>query len=749
MNSFEKDVCMSRKDPMSTLVCSDQASSKTDWGTQVDNSAQKSFACDQKLSLALSTTTLAATEMELHDHSLSSESSSSMSLDEDHTSFQHAMSCVCHVHDHVSDVVCMLCDEGLAVQGGELSTHSFPPLQEQRPPSKKTEKLEEHNSDDFPLNSFQQQKNSNNNKKLQDKNHRASKSKPVDSLEATLSVCHASLSVDCVYELSDSAWHEPHDPASVLTGQQEGQISASRKPGQQVTNNSEAWPQDKMLTNFQVTTRASPVGALLSMLGFGRVASFWGRVGSLASKHRGTALTQFPSTSLTDRELEKNSAELCLQELDSEELSQKELEAAYCKKSLQKELEAAYSAEESIQLTEQSFQLPIAQLCFNGPTRVRELELSFAQLCKSHFAIKSFQQKEFAAAYAFLAQSHCPTRARTLQLNIAQLCNQDCAHQSFKRKNLRQLTLRTSWLKALPKCSTRASRTTAAGKLQVAGDLRSAESILYVPLPQTMQRDLPLDDHDMYMDLRNVVQNNLARKGPDPDGAEELRYENVLHNLTTGSVDLVLKAETSYHPKRPANNGVKGEVGSIHLRGGRSTTYLFKFVATFIMAVWANLAFGLWPGMGMNAYFAYTIVGFKGQSNPVKKVMIADAIESVIFIVMSSLDIRRMIFKIFPAWMMKATMAGIGMFLAFIGLHSGNGIDLIRDDPAVLVDLVLSSFIPDLNFVDLIFQDFWKKRACEADRHAKMARKACKALGMHKKNVRSSTSSFLQSSSST
>ena len=55
---------------------------------------------------------------------------------------------------------------------------------------------------------------------------------------------------------------------------------------------------------------------------------------------------------------------------------------------------------------------------------------------------------------------------------------------------------------------------------------------------------------------------------------------------------------------------------------------------------------------------------------------------------MSLLDIRRMIFKIFPSWMMKATMAGIGMFLAFIGLQAGNGIDIIRDHPAVLVDLV-------------------------------------------------------------
>ena len=270
--------------------------------------------------------------------------------------------------------------------------------------------------------------------------------------------------------------------------------------------------------------------------------------------------------------------------------------------------------------------------------RARELQLNIAQLCKPDVAHQSLTRSELAAAYAFKAQSHGPMRARQA--------------------------------------------------LQVARDLCRPESIHYVLLPQTTQRYLALAVHDMYMDLRNVVQNNLARKGPDLAGAEELRYENGFPNLTTGSVDLVVKAETSSHPKGPANHGVKGEVGSINLRGGRSTTFLFKFVATFIMAVWANSPLSLWPGMGMSAYFAYTIVGFKGQSNPVKKVMIAVAIESVIFIVMSSLDIRRMIFKIFPAWMMKATMAGVGMFLAFIGLQSGKGIDIIRDHLAVLDDLV-------------------------------------------------------------
>ena len=123
----------------------------------------------------------------------------------------------------------------------------------------------------------------------------------------------------------------------------------------------------------------------------------------------------------------------------------------------------------------------------------------------------------------------------------------------------------------------------AAGKLQVGGDLRRNEGIHYVPLPQTMHSYLTLDVHGMYMDLRNVVQNNLGGMGPNKSAAaaEELRYENVFPNLTTGSVDLVVTALTKYEPKRPENNGVKGEVGSINFRGGRSTTFLFKFVDTF------------------------------------------------------------------------------------------------------------------------------------------------------------------------
>ena len=68
------------------------------------------------------------------------------------------------------------------------------------------------------------------------------------------------------------------------------------------------------------------------------------------------------------------------------------------------------------------------------------------------------------------------------------------------------------------------------------------------------------------------------------------------------------------------------------------------------------------------------------------QVMFAVMIEGLVFMVMSALDVRRWIMKTFPRWLMSATMAGIGLFLAQIGLHGGNGIDLVRDHPAIYLD---------------------------------------------------------------
>ena len=254
-------------------------------------------------------------------------------------------------------------------------------------------------------------------------------------------------------------------------------------------------------------------------------------------------------------------AQLCRPESAKTSLQQKELAraASTAEKSLQqKALAAAYALTEQLCFMAQSHEDELTadracgNLCFS-PTRARQsFQLTRAQLCRQQSPDKSLQQSELAAAYALMAQfPECSTRASLDQLDAFQDPG-TAAATAFQDPG-------TATATAFQDPGT----ATAAGKLQVARDLRSPESIHYEPLPQTMQSYLALDVHNMYMDLRNVVQNNLAGKGPDPAGAEELRYENVFPNLTTGSVDLVVKAETSSHPKRPANNGVKGEVGSI------------------------------------------------------------------------------------------------------------------------------------------------------------------------------------------
>ena len=142
------------------------------------------------------------------------------------------------------------------------------------------------------------------------------------------------------------------------------------------------------------------------------------------------------------------------------------------------------------------------------------------------------------------------------------------------------------------------------------------------------------------------------------------------------------------HPAVAVNPNILSVTG-LNFEGLVFATAFSSFVATLMMALWANIPFGVWPGMGMNAYFAYTIVGFKGTGYPVKRVMFAVFIEGVIFIIISLLDLRRPLIKIFPNWLLKAVMAGIGLFLTHIGLQAGNGIDIIRDNAAVLVDVTI------------------------------------------------------------
>lgn len=103
-----------------------------------------------------------------------------------------------------------------------------------------------------------------------------------------------------------------------------------------------------------------------------------------------------------------------------------------------------------------------------------------------------------------------------------------------------------------------------------------------------------------------------------------------------------------------------------------TATALSAVIATFLMAVLANYPFGLAPGMGLNAFFTYTVVlGPMGKSW--QFALTAVLIEGIIFMIMSFFNIREAIFAAIPKNLKIAVSVGIGLFIAFLGL-SGTGV---------------------------------------------------------------------------
>lgn len=97
-------------------------------------------------------------------------------------------------------------------------------------------------------------------------------------------------------------------------------------------------------------------------------------------------------------------------------------------------------------------------------------------------------------------------------------------------------------------------------------------------------------------------------------------------------------------------------------------TAVSSFVATLLMGVYANLPFALAPGMGLNAYFAYTVCGQMGVDW--RTALSAVFIEGVIFLVMAIFGVRRAIFRAIPKSLAYGISSGIGLFIAFIGLKN-------------------------------------------------------------------------------
>lgn len=115
-----------------------------------------------------------------------------------------------------------------------------------------------------------------------------------------------------------------------------------------------------------------------------------------------------------------------------------------------------------------------------------------------------------------------------------------------------------------------------------------------------------------------------------------------------------------------------------------TATALASALATFIMAFWANYPIALSAGMGLNAYFAFTVClgDLQGIEDPWKIALAAVLVEGLIFIVLSFFKLRESIVNAIPANLKYGITAGIGLFIAFIGLQ-GAGI-VVSDDSTLL-----------------------------------------------------------------
>lgn len=113
-----------------------------------------------------------------------------------------------------------------------------------------------------------------------------------------------------------------------------------------------------------------------------------------------------------------------------------------------------------------------------------------------------------------------------------------------------------------------------------------------------------------------------------------------------------------------------------------TATALAAVVGTLVMALWAKLPFALAPGMGLNAFFAFSVVLGMGYSW--QFALTAVLIEGIIFILMTIFNIREAIVDAIPKSIQTAISAGIGLFIAFIGLQNAG---IIVNNDATLVHL--------------------------------------------------------------
>lgn len=124
-----------------------------------------------------------------------------------------------------------------------------------------------------------------------------------------------------------------------------------------------------------------------------------------------------------------------------------------------------------------------------------------------------------------------------------------------------------------------------------------------------------------------------------------------------------------------------------------TATALSACLGTLCMAFFSNYPFALAPGMGLNAFFAYTVVGQMGYSW--KVALAAVFLEGILFLILSLTKVREAIFNCIPPGLKFGVTSGIGLFIAFIGLQNAK---IVVDGPTLVTLYPFKAALADGSF---------------------------------------------------
>lgn len=126
-------------------------------------------------------------------------------------------------------------------------------------------------------------------------------------------------------------------------------------------------------------------------------------------------------------------------------------------------------------------------------------------------------------------------------------------------------------------------------------------------------------------------------------------------------------------------------------------TAISAVVGTVLIGLLANLPLAQAPGMGLNAFFVYTVCLGLGLSYANALVLVL--LDGIIFIILTVTGLRKVIFEAIPDAVKKAIPAGIGLFIAFLGLQNAG---IVVDDPATLVNLTTFNFLGNATWASVM-----------------------------------------------